>query len=87
MRLDTENHKDYISSITLLYKNVFQREPDNEGLTYWNDQLNTGLSFGDMLKQWGESEEFREKYIIIRRYTFFIFVSNSYELLTLYKIL
>ena len=63
MRLDTENHKDYIPSITLLYKNVFQREPDNEGLTYWNDQLNTGLSFGDMLKQWGESEEFREKYI------------------------
>ncbi len=63
MRLDTENHKDYISSITLLYKNVFQREPDNEGLTYWNDQLNTGLSFGDMLKQGGKSEEFREKYI------------------------
>lgn len=64
-RFDMENHKDYTPSITLLYKNVLQREPDNEGLTYWNQQLNTGLSFGDLLKKWGESEEFKEKYIFI----------------------
>nr|WP_242838800.1 DUF4214 domain-containing protein [Candidatus Arthromitus sp. SFB-mouse-NL] len=33
-------------------------------MNYWNDKLNSGLSFGDMLKSMGESEEFREKYII-----------------------
>ncbi|AID45417.1 N-acetylmuramoyl-L-alanine amidase [Candidatus Arthromitus sp. SFB-mouse-NL] len=64
LRLDAKNHKDYTPSITLLYKNVLQREPDDEGLKYWNEQLNTGLSFGDLLKKWGESEEFREKYAI-----------------------
>ncbi|WP_367180413.1 DUF4214 domain-containing protein [uncultured Enterococcus sp.] len=34
-----------------------------EGLKYWNEQLNTGLSFGDMLKAIGESQEFKEKYL------------------------
>jgi len=61
---DLQVKKDYTPSITLLYKNVLQREPDDEGLKYWNEQLNTGLSFGDLLKRWGESEEFREKYAI-----------------------
>lgn len=63
-KMDLENRKDYTKTITLLYKNVLQREPDDAGLKHWNEQLNTGLSFGDMLKQWGESEEFREKYVV-----------------------
>lgn len=61
---DLQVKKDYTPSITLLYKNVLQREPDDEGLNYWNEQLNTGLSFGELLKRWGESEEFKEKYAI-----------------------
>lgn len=56
---------DYTKTITLIYKNIFDREPDSEGLNYWNEKLNTGLSFGDMLKAMGESEEFKEKYINI----------------------
>lgn len=59
-----QEKKDYTPSIKLLYKNVLQRDPDDEGLAYWNEQLNTGLSFGDLLKKWGESEEFREIYVI-----------------------
>lgn len=55
---------DYKRSINLLYKNLFGRDADDEGLNYWNDKLNSGLSFGDMLKSMGESEEFRDKYII-----------------------
>ena len=56
--------KDYRNTITLLYENLFNREPDSEGLNYWNEQLNSGLSFGDMLKVMGDSEEFKEKYVV-----------------------
>ena len=55
--------RDYTKTIKLLYNNIFNREPDTEGLKYWNEQLNTGLSFGDMLKAIGESQEFKEKYL------------------------
>ena len=55
--------KDYRNTITLLYENLFNREPDSEGLNYWNEQLNLGLTYGDMLKAMGESEEFKEKYV------------------------
>lgn len=56
--------KDYRNTITLLYENLFNREPDSEGLNYWNEQLNLGLTYGDMLKAMGESVEFNEKYVI-----------------------
>ena len=56
--------KDYRNTITLLYENLFNREPDSKGLNYWNEQLNSGLSFGDMLKVMGDSEEFKEKYVV-----------------------
>ena len=59
-----KEQKDYRNTITQLYKNIFQREPDHEGLNYWNEQLNLGLTYGDMLKAMGESEEFNEKYVI-----------------------
>ena len=55
--------RDYTKTIKLLYNNIFNREPDTEGLKYWNEQLNTGLSFGDMLNAIGESQEFKEKYL------------------------
>lgn len=55
--------RDYTKTIKLLYNNIFNREPDTEGLKYWNEQLNTGLSFGDMLKAIEESQEFKEKYL------------------------
>ena len=58
-----KEQKDYTNTITQLYKNIFQREPDSEGLNYWNEQLNLGLTFGDMMKVMGESEEFKEKYV------------------------
>lgn len=61
---DLQVKKDYTTNINLVYKNLFQREGDSEGINYWNDKLNSGLSFGDMLKAMGESEEFKEKYII-----------------------
>ena len=61
-QIDKEQ-KDYTNTITQLYKNIFQREPDTEGLNYWNEQLNLGSTYGDMLKAMGESQEFNEKYV------------------------
>lgn len=63
-KLDVKNCKDYTKTITLLYKNILQREPDDGGLKHWNNQLNSGISFGDMLKAMGDSKEFKEKYVI-----------------------
>ena len=62
-KIDKEQ-KDYTNTITQLYKNIFQREPDHEGLNYWNEQSNLGLTYGDMLKAMGESREFEEKYVV-----------------------
>ena len=62
-QIDKEQ-KDYTNTITQLYKNIFQREPDTEGLNYWNEQLNLGSTYGDMLKAMGESREFEEKYVV-----------------------
>ena len=63
-QIDKEQ-KDYTNTITQLYENLFNREPDSEGLNYWNEQLNLGLTYGDMLKAMGESREFEEKYVVI----------------------
>lgn len=62
-QIDKEQ-KDYTNTITQLYENLFNREPDSEGLNYWNEQLNLGLTYGDMLKVMGDSEEFKEKYVV-----------------------
>lgn len=61
---DLQVKKDYTTNINLVYKNLFQRDGDHEGINYWNDKLNNGLTFGDMLKAMGESEEFKELYLI-----------------------
>lgn len=64
---DLKNKKkeevDHKPLITKIYNNLFERNPDNEGLNYWNNKLNEGLTFGDFLKSLGESEEFKEKYL------------------------
>lgn len=57
------NTDDYTKFIKLLYKNLFGREADDEGLKYWNNELKNGLSYGDMLKRIADSEEFKIKYI------------------------
>ena len=62
-KIDKEQ-KDYRNTIIKLYKNIFNREPDFEGLNYWNEQLNLGLTYGDMLKVMGDSNEFNEKYVV-----------------------
>ncbi len=53
----------YTKFIRLLYENLFKREPDNEGLKFWNDELENGLSYGDMLKRIADSDEFKNIYL------------------------
>ena len=62
--LDKEQ-KDYTKNLNKLYKNLFGRDGDEEGLKYWNKQLNIGISWGDVLKAMGDSEEFKSKYIYV----------------------
>lgn len=54
---------DYSAIITKLYKNLFNREPDSEGLKYWNNRLNNGLTIGDFMKEMAGTQEFKEIYI------------------------
>lgn len=54
---------DYKPTIKLLYKNLLNREPDADGLNYWNNQLCTGVSLGELLKAMGDSEEFKSIYL------------------------
>ncbi len=53
----------YTKFIRLLYENLFKREPDDEGLKFWNDELENGLSYGDMLKRIADSDEFKNIYL------------------------
>lgn len=58
-----KNNKNYKTTITEIYENLFSREPDINGLNYWNEKLREGLTYGDMLKDMGNSKEFLEKYV------------------------
>ena len=61
---NTQKEKvNYKVLINKLYINIFGRDADSEGLNYWNDKLNDGLTLGDFLKSMGESEEFKQIYI------------------------
>ena len=60
-----KEQKDYTKNLNKLYKNLFGRDGDEEGLKYWNKQLNIGISWGDVLKAMGDSEEFKSKYIYV----------------------
>lgn len=57
-------YTDYKDSLKLLYKNLFNREADSYGLTYWDFKLNNGMSYGDMLKYMSDSDEFKKIYYI-----------------------
>jgi len=53
---------DNVSFVTLLYQNVFWREPDSQGFDYWTTILDGGLlSRGDVVLRFTESEEFKRK--------------------------
>jgi Ca2+-binding RTX toxin-like protein len=47
--------------VSLLYKNVLGRSPDNEGLAAWVRALNSGASRSDVVTGFSESSEFRAK--------------------------
>ena len=44
--------------VTLVYSNVLGRAPDSAGLLFWNSQLNTGMTRGQMMVGFSESPEF-----------------------------
>lgn len=54
-RIGSLNDTDFV---TLLYRNVLQREPEPEGMRYWLDQAASGLARTDMLLWFSEGEEF-----------------------------
>ncbi len=62
--IDVEDYKqvDYTRFLTELYENNLKREPDSGGIKYWNDKLNEGYTYGDVLKSMGDSEEFKKVY-------------------------
>ena len=62
-KMDLINDKDYKDFITKVYKNVLQREPDEEGLNFWNDKLKNGLTYDEFMKEIACTEEFKEKYL------------------------
>lgn len=43
--------------ITLLYNNVLDRDPDQGGLAFWNQQMNGGMSRANVLANFSESAE------------------------------
>lgn len=57
--LTIDNNIDYTDYITNIYKKILRREPDAEGLNFWNQKLKTGTSKGEFLEQLTESEEFK----------------------------
>ncbi|BAK81235.1 N-acetylmuramoyl-L-alanine amidase [Candidatus Arthromitus sp. SFB-rat-Yit] len=63
LKKDIQDMNDYTKFIKLLYENLFKREPDDEGLKYWNNKLKNGLSYGDMLKYMADSDEFKNIYL------------------------
>ncbi len=47
--------------VRLVYNNVLERSPDPDGLAYWNGQLNSGVSRGDVMVGFSESAEFKKR--------------------------
>jgi peptidoglycan/xylan/chitin deacetylase (PgdA/CDA1 family) len=54
-RYSSLNNRDFV---TLVYRNVMDRDPDAEGHAYWIDQLNQGQTRGEMMVNFSESDEF-----------------------------
>ena len=53
----TYGNPDNTSFATLLYNNVLDRSPDQSGLEYWVDHLDTGMARADVLAHFSESLE------------------------------
>jgi hypothetical protein len=46
--------------INLVYNNVLSRNPDSEGVTYWNNQMTAGMSRGEVMTGFSESPEYQQ---------------------------
>ncbi len=47
--------------VRLVYQNVLGRQPDNAGLVFWLQRVIGGMTHGQMMLEFSESEEFRRK--------------------------
>jgi Tol biopolymer transport system component len=47
--------------VTLIYQNIFDRNPDASGLAYWTKRLDQGTSRGTVMTNFSESSEGRRK--------------------------
>lgn len=45
--------------LTILYRNVMGRQPDDAGLTFWQNRMNEGLDRGSVLLGFSESTEYK----------------------------
>ncbi len=45
--------------VSLVYRNVMQREPDASGLAYWRTQMRNGMTRGEVMIAFSDSAEFR----------------------------
>ena len=43
--------------VNLVYNNVLSRTPDSEGVSYWNGQMNDGMTRGEVMTGFSESPE------------------------------
>jgi hypothetical protein len=48
-----------IQFVTQLYRNILNRAPETAGLDYWTNQLNSGVSRGEVMLGFSESAEFQ----------------------------
>ena len=59
--LDTYGSLGNEAYITQLYRNTLGRDPDAGGLAYWVGQMNAGLTRGQMLLAFADSQEFQDR--------------------------
>ena len=52
---------DIADLVTSLYVNLLGREPDPAGLAFWVDKLSEGYGYGDMIREFIASDEYRPK--------------------------
>ena len=50
------------AQVTRLYDTVFDRSPDDAGLTFWTNALRTGADLDDLADVFVASPEFRDRY-------------------------
>lgn len=50
-------------NVTMLYIGMLQRAPDQNGLTYWVDQLNAGASLNDLIQSFLTATEYHNRFL------------------------